>query len=72
MDQTASAFTGIFGTVVIVFLFVVAVLGFLMPIFVYQIKNEIIKSNKKMDQAIKFLKEIEWNLQSEKEKQPKL
>jgi len=64
MGPEASVFTGILGIFVIIFFFMVAVLGFLMPIFVYQIKNELIKSNKKMDESIKFLKEIEWRLQN--------
>ncbi len=49
MDQTAGMGTGLVGMVIAVFLIVMAILAFLLPLFVYQIKNEITRIRKTMD-----------------------
>lgn len=53
MDPTTRFFTFLstFGTI---FLIVIAVMAFLMPFFVYRIRNEIIQINKKIDIFIRY------------------
>jgi len=52
-------FAGIFGGIIVVFLIVVAILAFLMPFFVFKIRNEMVKLNTNMDIVIKLLKKKE-------------
>ncbi len=49
MDQAAGFGSGIVGIIIAVFLFVMAILAFLMPWFIYQIKNELTRIRKTMD-----------------------
>jgi len=49
MDQTAGFGSGIVGIVIAVFLIIMAILTFLLPLFVYQMKNELKRIRKTTD-----------------------
>lgn len=50
-----AAIGGIGSLILLLFLFVVAVLAFLMPFFVFRIRNEVIAVNRKLDRLIDLL-----------------
>lgn len=55
MEAFMEAFSGLVALVVVVFLIALAVLSFLLPFFVFRIRNEMIAMNKKMSELVRIV-----------------
>ena len=61
-------FGAIFIIIIVIFFIIVAILGFLMPFFVFKIRNEMIKLNNNMDKVIDLIGRREWKWRMEGQK----